>query len=258
MALGGVIAFTTACSESDVATGAITPSATASPAADTATASSLASGEPANPVSDDFGVPAPAGKRVNSPNGSYMQSTISDDDPAMQLNPGLVDPSANEYSPADLEAAQRTIIRFMAEEVIDSRLNGDDKDVDAWWESNKHRIDPGYQSTVYQHVVNGEPFVLLESWQKEEYGERYDYITSSNKTRIYDRVISPTMLWSPSPGTIAVEAQVSYKIPVIPNVGLTGTGTQTTSGTLSMAVNKDTNGNWVINGFHHTVETVQG
>jgi hypothetical protein len=63
----------------------------------TESASPSAAEEPAGSVLDGFGIPTPAGKPVISPNGSYMQSTISDDDPAMQLNPGLVDPSANEY-----------------------------------------------------------------------------------------------------------------------------------------------------------------
>lgn len=223
----------------------------------TESASPSAADEPAGSVPDGFGIPAPAGKPVISPNGSYMQSTISEDDPAMQLNPGLVDPSANEYPPADLEAAQRSIIRFMAEEMIDSRLNGDSDDVDAWWESNKHKFDPA-QPGLLEALAAGEGVIMREQWQKEQYGDKYDYITSPDKVRIYDRVINPTRVWSPSPGTIAVEAQVSYKIPVVPGVGLTGTGTQTTSGTMSVAVNKDANGNWLIDGMNTEAETIQG
>lgn len=227
-------------------------------AAVTEAASPSAADEPAGPIPENFGVPAPAGKPVISPKGSYMQSTISDDDPAMQLNPAILHESAAVLDFADIEAAQRTMIKFMAEEVIDSRLNGDDHNFDAWWESHKYRIAPDYQGRVYQHLVDGDSFVLREKWQKEEFGDSYDYLTSPDKVRIYDRTITPTIVWSPQPGTIAVEAQVTYIIPVTPNVGLIGSGIQSTSGTLSLAVSKDAAGNWLIDGFQHDINTTQG
>lgn len=218
-----------------------------------------AADEPAGPVPENFGVPAPAGKPVISPNGSYMQSTISDNDPAMQLNPAILDESAVVLDFAELEAAQRTIIRFIAEEVIDSRLNGDSEDIDAWWESNKHKVDPSYHADLYQTLSEGKNFVLRELWQKEEYGDRYDYITSPDKVRIYDRDITPTAIWRQSgDGALALEAQVSYKIPVIPNVGFTGTGIQTTSGTVAFVALEDAAGSWLISGFQHNIKTTQG
>lgn len=237
---------------------ASSPTPTAAAESATSTASPSASDEPAGSIPDNFGVPAPAGKFISSPNGSYMQSTISDDDPAMELNPALIDPSANEYDAADLEEAQRTIVRFVAEEGIDSTLNGDNNDVDQWWENNKHKIATSYQSEAHQSLMDRGAFVLNEKWRDAEYGGKYDYQTSPKRTRIYDRYISPRVVWFPAPGSIAVEVEVSYNIPVIPGVGLTGTGIQSTSGTMSYGVIQDETGNWVINGFFHEVETVQG
>lgn len=255
--IGSVLAFTSACSGGTLNDNS--PAPTNSPTSISQSADpSVTNEEPAGPIPTDFGVPAPAGKKVESPNGSYIQSTISDDDPAMKLDPALVHSSLSSTDPAELESAQKFIVKFTAEEGIDSRLNGDSEDPEGWWAEHKSKIAPEYQDTVYNHLKKRESFVLTEAWQKNDYQGKYDYRTSPNKTRIYDRSLKPKVLWSPAPGSIAVEMDVSYKIPVKPNVGVTGTGVQTTKGTMSYAVAKDAQGNWVITGYQHKLETIQG
>lgn len=256
--LGGVIAFTSACSGGSMGDNSPTPTNSPTSISQSATPSSSAD-EPAGKVPEGFGVAAPAGKKIESPNGSYTQSTISDDDPAMKLNPGIIDPSATHINQAELEDAQKFVVKFTAEEGIDSRLNGDNDDVDGWWAANKDKIDPSYQDALLSEMKDKKAFVVNEKWRDTEYQGKYDYVTHPAKTRIYDRQITTSGIWEPKPGTIAVELQVSYKIPVKPNVGITGTGVQTTNGTMIYAVTKDpATGNWRFNGYQHNIKTVQG
>lgn len=252
-ALGGVLAFTSACSG-----GAInndnSPVPTSSP---TSISQSATPSAPPAEIPSGIGTPAPTGVAVSNSKGSYLQSTISDDDPAMQVDPSKVDPSLSSTDPADIQAAQKTIVKFTAEEGIDSTLNGGGDNVDQWWEKNKSRLAPAYHSDMLGTLKEGKPFVMNEKWQ-EAYEGKYSYITDAKKPRIYDRKITPTVLWSPTPGTVAIQMDVEYKMPVKPGVGKTGTGIQTTAGTMTYSATKDANGNWLIDGYDHNMKTTEG
>lgn len=257
-ALGGVLAFTSACSG-----GAInnenSPVPTSSPTSisQSATPAPSASAAPTSTIPANIGTPAPTGAAVTNAKGSYLQSTISPDDPAMKVNPGILDSSVQTMDPAEVQAAQQSIVKFTAEEGLDSELNGGGANVDQWWEKNKSKLSPTYHTEMLATLKEGKPFVMNEKWQ-EAYAGKYGYATSADKPRIYDRVINPRTVWSPSPGTVAVQMDVSYSMPVNPGVGKTGTGIQTTSGTMTYSATKDANGNWLIDGYDHDMKTTEG
>lgn len=204
------------------------------------------------------GTPAPAGKPVTVGDVKYVQSTIVDDDPAMVLNLGLVNPeSTASFTREDLQAAQATIVRFTAEEGIDSTLNGGVETPDQWWARNQNLFPAVYQDDIYETVVSGRPFVQLETWQKD-YEGRYRYITAPDRTRVYNRSITVNSVWAPSPGAIAVQMSVRYEMLATPNVGRIGTGIQSSTGTMTYSATKDDSGKWLIDGYDHDMKTTEG
>lgn len=189
---------------------------------------------------------------------SYMQSTIAEDDPAAVLKPGLADrETAASLTPEELQAAVATIVKFTAEEGIDSTLNGGLETPDQWWDRNKHRIHPDYHDDIYRNLTSEGTFLQRETWQKE-YGGKYRYITAADKTRIYNRNIKVTKVWSLSPGNVAVKMELNYEMLATPNVGKTGSGIQPTSGTMAYSATKDGSGKWLIDGYDHEMYTTQG
>jgi hypothetical protein len=250
----GILAFASACGSSDKFNTPIPETASASPTiAETTIPTPTGPALPAG-----IGTPAPTGKLVSAPNGDYLQSTIKSDDPALQLNLAIMDASAQALRHADVLEAQKTAVSFMAEQGIDSPLNGGGISVDEWWAQHKNEFSATYKDEFYKSLSEGKPFVLNEEWQKS-YGDKYRYVTSTDKPRIYDRVITPTAIWAVENGSIAVQANVSYKIPVVPGVGKTGTGIQATTGVMTYSVIKDpATGKWLIDGYDHDVYTTEG
>jgi len=256
-ALGGVIAFTSACSG-----GAInndnSPVPTNSPTSISQSATPSAEPSPSATVTNQIGKPSALGEEVQAPYGNYRKSVLAPNDPALAFKPGLIDPGTATVSPQEAHQAQVTILNFMAEEGIDSAVNGGGQSVDDWWAKNKDKIHPDYQGQILGSMKEGKSFIMNESWQSA-YGDKYRYRTDPAQPRIYDRTIKPTVIWELSPGTVAVEAEVSYKIPVTPGVGKTGTGVQTSAGTMTFSATKDAaSGKWLIDGFDHKMETTEG
>lgn len=103
------------------------PSAVATSAATSPTAT------PTQLVPGYTGMPAPAGRPVTIGDVTYMQSTIAEEDPAMSPKPEAFDASTAVFSPEDLQAAVATVVKFTAEEGIDTTLNGGLETLDQWW-----------------------------------------------------------------------------------------------------------------------------
>lgn len=249
--LGLIAMISTSCAPETTTTGGT--SATRSAASSSAPASSA----PALAIPAGIGKPGPAGKPVTTANAVYRQSTIPDDDPVFSLGSNTLDQSTAAYPAAELRAVRALIIKFTVEEGIDSTLNGAVETPDGWWAKNKNRFHPDYQKDIYTAIKAGRPFVVTEAWQKK-YEGRYRYIAAADKTRIYDHRITVKTMWSPAPGTIAVQMDVSYKIPAVPHVGNTGTGIQKTSGTMAYSATKDASGEWLISGHQHEMKTTEG
>lgn len=187
-----------------------------------------------------------------------MQSTIVDDDPALFPKPEALDPSTAALSPKDIQAAVATVVKFTAEEGIDSTLNGGYETPDQWWARNEARFHPDFKQVIYDFVAAGNPFVLNEAWQKE-YDGRYKYLTAPDQTRIHNRNIKVNMVWMlQEPGTIAVAMDVNFDMLVTPGVGRTGTGIQQSYGEMVYSVTKDESGRWLIDGYDHKMKATEG
>lgn len=245
--LAGTATLLSACAGN---AGVASPSAT-----DTSISSATAS--PSSVPQRDY---APSsGEVIKTKYGSYLKSTILDSDPAMKVDPKTIDASITPALRKELGAAQRAIITFIAEEGIDSTLNGAIQTPDQWWKEHKGKIHPDYQKAFYKEVSTHQPFVVNEHWQQKTYKGKYHYVYKDGSTRIFDRVIKPSKIWAISGDAIALKADVSYKMESVPGVGKTKTGLQSSSGTMTYSVSKDpATGKWLIDGFQHKVATTEG
>jgi hypothetical protein len=251
--IAGALVFTSSCS----ASGALAPTGptnTSSPssisqtvtpsASPTATAAALPAGIVAKGVAND-------GK------GTYLQTSIADTDPAMQYNPAITDDAAKaHYSAADLADAQKVIVKFIAEEAIDSTLNGG-TDVDGWFAAHKDEIHPANQAIMLSELKAGKDDVARESWMATKPG--YSYVHGDNTPRVTSRTITPTKLRYVESGTlqgVMLDTSVSYSMKV---TGGTHTGVQSTTADLSYAVAKDpADGKWKIAGYNANFHTAEG
>lgn len=231
------------------------------------TASQTASSTPTTKGSDTpsaAAVTLPAGivaKGVaNDGKGEYLQTTIADTDPAMKYNPAITDDAAKaHYSEVDLAEAQKMIVKFIAEEAIDSTLNGG-TDVDGWWAAHKDQVLPENQAVMLADIKNdnGKQQVLArESWMSAKPG--YSYLHGATTPRIQSRTITPTALRFVESGGlqgVMLDTNVSYSMKV---TGGTHSGIQSTTATLSFAVAKDpTDGKWKIAGYNTNYTTAEG
>ena len=227
------------------------------------TASPVSSAAPAT-VPTPTAVPAaalPAGiiaKGVaNDGKGDYLQTTIADTDPAMQYNPALADDAAKaHYSEADLAEAQKVAVKFIAEEVIDSTLNGGGN-VDTWWAAHKDQIHPLNQDMMLSELKAGKDNVARESWMATKPG--YSYVHGADTPRVQSRTITPVAFRYVESDTlqgVMLDTQISYSMKV---TGGTHTGIQSTTANASYAVAKDpADGKWKIAGYKANFQTSEG
>jgi hypothetical protein len=127
---------------------------------------------------------------VNNGRGDYLQSTILPNDSAMRFDPALVDEQATVVAASnniDLANMQARIVKFIAEEGLDSTLNGGG-DVDAWWDKNKVLIAPEAQASVLSKLKNNDGVNTLVSTGSPRIG-KYDFTYGGNKTRMSKRSI---------------------------------------------------------------------
>jgi hypothetical protein len=204
------------------------------------------------------GIPAPAGGPVTIGDVKYTQSTIADDDPAMSPKREAFDASTAVFSSEDLQAAVAAVIKFTAQEGIDSTLNGGLETLDQWWSRTEGNFHPDYKQVLYDSFASGEKVVMREEWQKQ-YEGRYKYLTPADQTRIYNRNIEVNTVWIlQEPGTLAVAMDVTYAMLTTPGVGRTGTGIQRSEGEMIYSVTKDVSGRWLIDGYDHDMKTTEG
>jgi hypothetical protein len=99
---------------------------------------------------------------ANDGKGDYLQTSIADTDPAMKYNPAIADDAAKaHYSEAELAEAQKVIVRFIAEEGIDSTLNNG-TDIDGWFAANKDQIHPAVHDIVLADLKADKDVVARE------------------------------------------------------------------------------------------------
>jgi hypothetical protein len=196
---------------------------------------------------------------ANDGKGVYLQTTISDSDPAMQYNPDIADDAAKaHYSETDLSEAQKAAVKFIAEEAIDSTLNGGGNDVDGWWAANKDQILPANQSIMLSDLKAGKGILATESWMTAKTG--YSYVHGENTPRVTSRTITPTKLRYRESGSVQgvmLDTKVSYDMAA---TGGTNNNVQSTTGDVSFAVAKDPadGGKWKIAGYNVAYHTTKG
>jgi hypothetical protein len=187
--IAGALIFTSACSAPEATSAAGTPGASeAAPAAVTPSATP-------SPTSK-FPYTLPSGlvaKGVaNDGRGEYLQTGIADTDPAMQYNAGITDDAAKaHFSEADLAEAQKVVVRFIAEEGIDSTLNGGGNP-DLWLAAHKDQIHSSFQDILLTELKDGKDVFARESWMATKPG--LSYVHGADAPRVTMRVITPQKL----------------------------------------------------------------
>ncbi|WP_275725436.1 hypothetical protein [Arthrobacter sp. Cr_A7] len=195
--------------------------------------------------------------------GQYLQTTMNESDPAWNLNPAIVDANAVTVDPAVLLEGYRFILTFMAEEGIDSPLNGGGVTAAEWYAENEDQIREIYRGDVRKAVVEeeGRHFVLTEShWQgAEKYGGAYSYVYDPSRPRLLSRVIRPTNVWQVDSDalSVAVKADVSYEMVVLPKPGTTEELVQPTNGFMTYSAALEPDGKWRIEGYDHDIKTTE-
>lgn len=250
----GALIFTSACSASEVASPApVTSSASATP---------TASAEPtaatvALKMADGITIKGVANDGV----GDYLQTSIADDDPAMKYNPALADAGAKaHYSEAELAEAQKVVVRFIAEEAIDSTLNGGKGDVDVWWNSHKDQIHPLNQELMLADMKTPNNATLsTEKWMAEK-PTPYTYVHGTETPRVTARTITPLALRfveSANLQGVMLDTNVTYSMEVTDGKKR---NMQNSTGELSFAVAKDPadGGKWKIAGYNTNYHTREG
>lgn len=176
----------------------------------------------------------------------------------MQYNPAIADAAAKaHFSAADLAEAQKVIVRFIAEEAIDSTLNGGDGDVDAWWAAHKDQIHPSYQGEILKTLreSSGDKTVLAtENWMKSK--PDLSYVHGDSTPRVSSRTINPTALRFVEDSQlqgVMLDTNVVYSMKV---TRAAGPGVQNSTGEVSFAAAKDpADGEWKIAGYNTAYHT---
>lgn len=250
--IAGALIFTSACSApqaastptaSDAASAAATPSATPSPTK-TAVQQTLSNGLVAKGLAND-------GK------GDYLQTSIADSDPAMKYNPSITDDAAKEhYSEADLAEAQKVIVKFIAEEIIDSSLNGGAGSIDAWWAGHKDQIHPLNWEPMMNDFKNGKGALDQEPWMAEQ--PDLAYVHGATTSRLNSRTITPVKfryVTSSDLQGVMLDTTASWEMGV---TFTNGSKVQPTTAEISIAVAKDdADGKWKIAGYNTNFHTTE-
>ncbi|WP_284978675.1 hypothetical protein [Arthrobacter sp. fls2-241-R2A-200] len=243
----GAVFFTSACSASEAAS----PTGTSSPSG----SASAAAAPSATPSAVTFPYTLPNGlvaKGVaNDGHGDYIQTSIADTDPAMKYNPAITDDAAKaHFSEADLAEAQKVIVRFIAEEAIDSTLN-DGTDVDAWWAAHLDQIHPG-NMVMLTDMKSSKDILARERWMATKPGFSYAH---GDKPRVTRRTITPVKLGFVENGPlqgVMLGTTASYSMAV------TSGPDQNSTAELTFTAAKDpADGKWKIAGYNTNYHTAQ-
>lgn len=234
------ILLTTGCSLGDHVTQALTEAAKPTPVPEVTIT------KPVPAVQSDLTFKGFA----NDGKGEYLQTSISDSDPAMKYDPSIIDAETkSRYTADDLAEAQKVIVKFIAEEVIDSTLNGGNDDTDGWFEAHKDKIHPANWDSMIEALKSENSVLARERWMKDKEG--YSYVHGPATPRVIARTITPKKLYlleSSSMQGLKLDVTASYTMAVAMNDE--PDGTQTTNAKISYAVSKDpTDGKWKISGW---------
>lgn len=225
---------------------------------DSSSASSNEANQPsAKPGDVVKGIPTKT-ELANNGKGDYIQTTISDDDSAMKFNPALVTtPDASKlFTDAEMEDAQKFVMRYIAEEAIDSQINDnstDTKNIDDWWAKNKDKMAPQYQDE-FLSSLKGDDLTKALVFRTNFRTYSLDY--GKDKTRVFDRKLTVDKIQG---GTIngssvlIFDASGSFSMPAVVGESVKQ---EDTSASFRLSVGKEpSTGKWVIVGAKNTFKT---
>ncbi|QHK20693.1 hypothetical protein GU243_14230 [Pseudarthrobacter psychrotolerans] len=196
---------------------------------------------------------------ANDGKGDYLQTSIADTDPAMRYNPAITDDAAKaHFSEAELAEAQKVIVRFIAEEAIDSTLN-DGTDIDGWFAAHKDQISPVDQPLMLDDVKSSKDIVARERWMATKPG--LSYVHGADTPRVTARTITPIALsYVEGNGEQGVQLDTTTSYEMAVAVDGKRKKVQSTTAELSFAAAKDpADGKWKIAGWntnYHTAEYI--
>lgn len=198
------------------------------------------------------GIPTKA-ELANDGKGDYIQTTISDDDPAMIFNPDLsIGTVPGLYTDADTAEAQKVIMRFIAEEGIDSTLNNNSLDlatIDAWWAKNKDRINPANHDEFYSSLVKPDFFYAFVMRTQHRTAE---FAYGADKTRVTARTLTPKSHWTNSDkgiDYIGFEVEARFSMALVEGETVKQ---ENVKATFIYSVTRSSTGELVLSGYQNT------
>lgn len=183
----------------------VSESATSSPSP-TATATS---------TDDHNGIPV-KGVAQNA-YGKYLQTTLKEDDPIItSFEPKFVNGDAvDTFTEDELREAVKIAQVFVAEEGIDSILNGSNEpaDLDAWWAANKEKFTANLQGKVYDYAKAKNTIVVRGAWDTDNVNNRqYWYDENSTRIQIRENAINYVEVSSKWPNSVGIDTKLDYII----------------------------------------------
>lgn len=176
----------TSCSAgtAQVAASPDSSSAASNPAA-SPSASAVATSSGPKPGDVINGIPTKK-ELANDGKGTYIQATVADDSPLLDYKPSVVEDTATaRFSEAEIVEAQKLIMKFTVEEILDSTMNSNPTDVaakKAWWAKNKDMYHPSKHELFNTDVMGNDetkPIVFRPLYRKN-----YDLAYGDDKTHL--------------------------------------------------------------------------
>lgn len=259
--LAGVIAATSACSGGNLENNSPTDTSTPTTITQT-TQAPTPSMVPTTPVkADTHDNTVELGKTVKTSKGEYTQAKLPENSVMYKYSPDLTDENVKaKYSEDEIVSAQKFIGNFVAEEVIDTPLNGGGETTEQWWSRNKDKISIAAQPDAYSSLGKSEngtsnSFVAEEPWQAEGEAKNYSYVYKADTPRVSHLQIVPTKVFLDNQGGIAVNVNLDYQMPFN---SATKENKMYASGPAAYSVIKNDKGDWVINGYQRRTTTKTG
>lgn len=185
------------------------------------------------------------GAIVNNGKGSYIQTSINEDDPAMKYDASLPTLAVKaKYSDEELEKAQQSVVKFIAEQTIDSTVQGGGSG-DEWFEKNKNLIAPEFHTEAKKLANDKKSGFIIDNPNRSGYELKYD----EGDVRVSSRKIDITKIDLASKDRPIISANMEYALKT--NDGKF----EKASGTASYAVTQ-IDGKWLVSGYESKVAIV--
>lgn len=148
----------------------------------------------------------------------------------------------------------------MAEEGIDSGVNGGGQTPEKWMTEHASIVLPEYREEFSGSMLKDDTanFLAPETWQ-HKYRGGYAYVYSPDPQQVSSRTLTVTDVWLSAPVSIGGQSrrELGHASRAHRWQGLRGM--QTSKGTMAFAVVKSAeSGEWQINGSLHDVDTTEG